>query len=109
MCGKGPGQGHGWVVGGTRGWAGGSGSSVGTGTHHTSWRVMHRSCWRTIRHERDDGGRGSTNRRVRDMRMRGRGKGAPWALAVGILSGDVMLYRRPSTGSVSNRALNPQT
>ena len=31
MCGKGPGQGHGWVVGGTRGWAGGSGSSVGAG------------------------------------------------------------------------------
>ena len=31
MCGKGPGPGHCWVVGGSRGWAVVSGSSVGAG------------------------------------------------------------------------------
>ena len=44
-------------------WTGGSGSSVGAGAHHTSWRVTRRSCWRTMRHERDNGGRGGTNGR----------------------------------------------
>ena len=74
MCGKA----GAWLGGGHNVW---SGSSVGAEMHHTSWRVMYHSCWRMMHHEQDDGRCGSTNRCMRDMQMRGRGKGVPWVLA----------------------------
>ena len=74
MCGKA----GAWVGGGQNTW---SRSLMGVEMHHTSWRVMYCSCWRTMCHERDNDGHGSMNGCVHNMRMRGKGKGELWALA----------------------------